>query len=123
MIVNTTIFPAAPEAPSGTQYRIAAGAHAATITEVGAMVREYTVGGRDVFVPFDEGEPAPAFNAAVLVPWPNRLRDGRYQADGTTYQLAVSEPDRGTALHGLGCWYRWSPVEVADDTVTLSTLR
>ena len=119
MIVNTTIFPAAPEAPSGTQYRIAAGAHAATITEVGAMVREYTVGGRDVFVPFDEGEPAPAFNAAVLVPWPNRLRDGRYQADGTTYQLAVSEPERGTALHGLGCWYRWSPVEVADDTVTL----
>ncbi|WP_277209858.1 aldose 1-epimerase family protein [Isoptericola croceus] len=117
--MNTTSKPVAPEAPSGTQYRITAGTHAATITEVGAMVREYTVGGRDVFVPFDEAEPAPVFNAAVLLPWPNRLRDGRYTADGVTYQLAVSEPDRHTALHGLGCWYRWSAVEVTSEAVTL----
>ena len=105
--------------PSGAQHRIASGGHRATIAEVGAMVREYSVDGRDVFVPFREDEPAPVFNAAVLLPWPNRLRDGVYTADGTRHQVAVSEPDRGTALHGLACWYRWEAVEVADDAVTL----
>ncbi|MDO8151521.1 aldose 1-epimerase family protein [Isoptericola sp. b408] len=118
--MNTSQIPATAPAPSGTQYRLSAGTHRATITEVGAMVREYSVDGRDVFVPFDEHEPAPVFNAAVLVPWPNRLRDGRYTTDdGETHQLPLSEPDRGTALHGLGCWYRWSAVEVADHAVTL----
>src|SRR5690606_11365363 len=46
-------------------------------------------------------------------------RDGRFAVDGVPYQVAVSEPERGTALHGLVCWYRWTPVEVADDAVTL----
>src|SRR5690606_9499925 len=98
-------------APSGTQVRIAHGEHAATITEVGAAVREYTVGGRPVSTPFREDEVAPAFNGAVLVPWPNRLRDGSYEVDGTTYQVPITEPGRGTALHGLACWQRWTVVE------------
>lgn len=119
MSVNTTSRTPTVPAPSGAQHVIRAGEHTATIAEVGAMVREYTVGGRDVFVPFDAAEPAPVFNAAVLVPWPNRLRDGRYRVDGTSYQLPVSEPDRGTALHGLGCWYRWTLVDSAPDSVTL----
>ncbi|ANC32906.1 Aldose 1-epimerase [Isoptericola dokdonensis DS-3] len=114
--VNTTLETAAP---SGTQHRIAAGEHTATITEVGAMVREYRVGDVDVFVPFGVDEPSPVYNAAVLVPWPNRLRDGRYTVDGETFQLPLNEPDRGTALHGLGCWYRWELVEAAADRVTL----
>lgn len=118
MSVNTADSPAVP-APSGRQFRISSGEHRATVTEVGGMVREYTVAGRDVFVPFAEDEAAPVFNAAVLAPWPNRLRDGAYTTDGVRHQVAVSEPDRGTALHGLVCWYRWTPVEVADDAVTL----
>jgi aldose 1-epimerase len=113
----STTLPVPP--PSGTQYRIANGDHRATITEVGGMVREYSVGGRDVFQPFREDEAAPVFNGAVLLPWPNRLRDGAYTAGGERYQLPVSEPERHTALHGLACWYRWTPVEVSDDAVTL----
>ena len=112
MSVNT-------HAPSGTQVRIAHGEHAATITEVGAAVREYAVGGRPVFTPFAEDEVAPAFNGAVLLPWPNRLRDGAYEVDGTAYQVPVSEPDRGTALHGLACWQRWVVVEHAASAATL----
>jgi aldose 1-epimerase len=114
--VNTTLSPASP---SGLQYRISAGGHSATVTEVGAMVREYTVDGRDVFVPFSQDEVVPVHNAAVLVPWPNRLRDGRYEVDGQAYQLPITEVDRSTALHGLGAWYRWELVEQASDAVTL----
>lgn len=27
---------------------------------------------------------------AALIPWPNRLRDGKYHFDGTDYQLALT---------------------------------
>lgn len=114
--VNTT---QSIPAPSGIQHRISSGDQRATITEVGAMLREYTVGGRDVVVPFREDEHAPVYNGAVLVPWPNRLRDGVYTAGGQELQLPLSEPGRGTALHGLACWQRWTAVEAADDAVTL----
>ncbi len=116
MSVNTTqTIPA----PSGTQHTISSGDQHATITEVGAMLREYTVAGRDVTVPFPEGEHAPVYNGAVLVPWPNRLRDGAYTAGGEQQQLPISEPARGTALHGLACWHRWTAVERSESSVTL----
>ncbi|MCL1899965.1 MAG: aldose 1-epimerase family protein [Promicromonosporaceae bacterium] len=96
------------------------GAQRAVITEVGAMVRKYTVGGRDVFVPFDENEVSPVFNAAVLVPWPNRLADGAYRDEfGNLLQLPLNEPARQNALHGLACWQRWTTVEWAATAVTL----
>ena len=93
---------------SGHQHTITLGDQEATITDVGAKVRRYAVGGRDVFTPFDEDEVAPAGHGAVLTPWPNRLRDGRYTFDGVDHQLPISEPARGTALHGLVMWQRWS---------------
>lgn len=99
---------------SGNQLRIAHGEHEATITDVGAKVRRYAVGGRDVFTPFQEDEVAPAGHGALLAPWPNRLRDGTYTFAGTEYQVALSEPKTGTALHGLVMWERWSPVDVDD---------
>ncbi len=106
-------------APSGAQYRIRHGEHAATITEVGASLREYAVGGRDVMHPFPEDSMPPAGNGAVLVPWPNRLRDGQYTYEGEDYQLPLNEPGRGTALHGLANWQRWTVTEQTDASVTL----
>lgn len=104
---------------SGAQFRITHRDHRATITEVGGNVREYAVGGRPVFTPFGEDEVAPAYHGAVLLPWPNRLRDGSYAVDGVTYQVPVNEVERSTALHGLACWQRWTLVERTDSSVTL----
>lgn len=111
-------------APSGRQHHLALGDQRATIAEVGASVRTYAVGGRDVVLPFDEDVIAPAFSGAVLVPWPNRLRDGQYTWDGTDHQVAVTEPDRGTALHGLVAHARFERVAAGsgpdgDTSVTL----
>ncbi|QTE31328.1 aldose 1-epimerase family protein [Pengzhenrongella sicca] len=102
--------PKTPPAPSGAQFRIALGDQRATITEVGANLREYAVGDRDVITSFGEHELAPASNGGVLIPWPNRLADGQYAFDGVEYQLPITEPDRATALHGLGSWERWTVV-------------
>lgn len=107
-------------APSGRQYHLARGDQHATITEVGASIREYSVGGRDVALPFDQSEIAPAYSGAVLAPWPNRLTDGQYTFDGEEHQVPVNEPDRMTALHGLVSHGRFRPSSpVADTSVTL----
>jgi aldose 1-epimerase len=55
----------------------------------------------------------------VLVPWPNRVRDGKWVLNGKTMQLDVTEPDRNNAIHGL---LRYSPYRVvarSEDSITL----
>ena len=102
MNVNT------PE-PSGRQHCIHRSDQRATIAEVGASVRAYAVGSRDVVLPFAPDRIAPAYSGAVLVPWPNRLRDGRYSYAGVEHQVPLNEPDRSTALHGLVAHARFTP--------------
>lgn len=42
-----------------------------------------------------------AFKSCVLLPWPNRMEDGRYEFEGKSYQVEINETDRNTALHGF----------------------
>jgi aldose 1-epimerase len=37
----------------------------------------------------------------ILFPFPNRLRDGRYEFEGTTYQFPIDEPINMNAIHGF----------------------
>lgn len=105
---------------SGAQFRLVAGEHEATIVEVGAGIRRYAVGGRDVTLPYPDDVLTPKGCGAVLVPWPNRIRGGRYRFDGVDHQLAITEPARGNASHGLARWARWTPVAQSDDELTLA---
>ena len=52
-----------------------------------------------------------------LIPWPNRIRDGRYTFNGVTQQLALTEPARHNASHGLARYVPWVLVERQADTV------
>jgi aldose 1-epimerase len=61
-------------------------------------------GARDLVVPFDADEVRPVFRGAVLAPWPNRVVDGRYTFAGVDNELALTEPARAHALHGLVAW-------------------
>ncbi len=47
----------------------------------------------------------------LLVPWPNRLRDGRYEFDGETHEVPLSEPARMNAIHGFLRWESWRVTE------------
>lgn len=104
---------------SGTQVNLQHGTQSATLATVGAALREYTVGGADVIVPFAADEVAPAFHGMVLAPWPNRLADGRYTFAGRDLQVPLTEPARATALHGLTCWDDWTVSESLTNTATL----
>jgi aldose 1-epimerase len=106
---------------SGQQYPIVAGDHEATIAEVGATLRRYTRRGRDVVEPFGTDEVAPHSAGAVLVPWPNRIRAGKYTFAGEQHQLPLAEPRLGNAIHGLVRWVRWRPVTLEKAAVTLAT--
>ncbi|HEY5457221.1 MAG TPA: aldose 1-epimerase family protein [Acidothermaceae bacterium] len=106
--------------PSGQQFRLAFDDQVVTVVEVGAAVREFRVGNRDVFQSYAKSAFSTGFHGAVLVPWPNRLADGRYEFDGEQYQLPITEPARMTALHGLSPWRSWRLVEQQPDRVVLS---
>ena len=105
--------------PSGAQYRIGHGNQRATVVEVGAAVREYRDGDREIFQSYPERDVSWAFHGSVLLPWPNRLRDGRYEFDGEPHQVPLSEPSRHNALHGLAAWRSWTLVEQEPAYVTL----
>jgi aldose 1-epimerase len=104
---------------SGRQYVIEAGNHRATVVEVGAGLRRYTFGGVDVTATYGDDVLPPKCCGATLVPWPNRIRDGRYTFEGKTQQLALTEPASRNAIHGLGRWARWTKVRHVADLVTL----
>jgi aldose 1-epimerase len=99
------------EPPSGRQFEISSGDQHATIVEVGGGVREYAVGGRDVLEPYRREDICDGGHGTVLAPWPNRLGDGRYSFEGIEHQLAISEPARHNAIHGLLRWRSWSALE------------
>jgi aldose 1-epimerase len=105
---------------SGRQLRLRAGDYQATIATIGASLRELTWQGRHLVVPFDEDEVRPAYRGAVLAPWPNRVVDGTYEFDGIEHQLALTEPDRGHALHGLVAWHDFAVVSEEPSTVALT---
>jgi aldose 1-epimerase len=95
---------------TGQQYEIEAGPYHATVTELGAGLRELSVAGRPVLLGYEADDLPPAGAGQLLAPWPNRIDGGRYSFGGTEHQLALTEPDRGNAIHGLTRWTAWSLV-------------
>jgi aldose 1-epimerase len=104
---------------TGGQFPIAAGPYRATVVEVGGGLRRFTREGENVTGTYGEDELPPRGCGIALVPWPNRLRAGKYTFDGTGYQLPLTEPAAGNAIHGLGRWARWAAVEHRRSAVTL----
>ena len=105
-------------APTGEQYEISSGAYRAVITEVGATLRSFSVDGRDVVRGFGLQDMISGGRGQNLIPWPNRIRDGRYSFDGVTQQLALSEPARYNASHGLARYVPWVLIDKKINAVT-----
>ena len=87
--------------PSGEQFEIAANGYRAVVTESGAALRTLSNHGRDLVDGFAETEMSGGGRGQLLMPWPNRIRDGRYSFGGRDLQLGLTDPSRGNASHGL----------------------
>lgn len=66
------------------------------------------------------GLPVVGARGQLLVPWPNRIRDGRYEFAGVTQQLPISEPTFHNASHGLTRWSAWRLLTAAEDRVEVA---
>ncbi|HJA04147.1 MAG TPA: aldose 1-epimerase family protein [Candidatus Microbacterium stercoravium] len=113
-----------PADPTGQQIHLTRGDVTAHIAQVGAALRDLTVDGTSIVTPYPQGLQAPFGSGTVLAPWPNRIRDGRWQqADphGRDYdeQLALTEPKLDNAIHGF---LQHAPfvVEQGDGSATLT---
>lgn len=104
--------------PSGAQWTISHGPQEAVVVEVGGGLRRWRVDGVDLVDGYGAGELCPAGAGQVLAPWPNRIRDGRYPYGGVWQQLAVNEPEKHTALHGLVRWLPWQLVDSSGSSLT-----
>ncbi|MGB3444679.1 MAG: aldose 1-epimerase family protein [Actinophytocola sp.] len=106
---------------SGAQYEISSGTQHAVVVEVGGGIREYTSGGRHVLDPYPPDSMADGAHGAPLVPWPNRIDGGRYRFEDAVYQLALTEPEKNNAIHGLLMWRPWVVAEHTSAAVTMAT--
>jgi len=85
-----------------------------------AGVREYTVDGQPVLQPYPVDAMCDGAHGAPLIPWPNRLGDGRYTFAGVEHQVASTEPDKHNAIHVFLQWRSWQLVEHDPDRVSWS---
>ena len=107
--------------PSGELFETRADGQRATIVEVGGGLREYEVDSRPVIEPYSVDRMRDGAHGAPLIPWPNRLADGRYSFDGEEYQVPLTEPEKRNAIHGFLLWRSWEAVEGDADRVVVST--
>jgi aldose 1-epimerase len=105
--------------PSGEQIRLAFDDQEAVVTEVGAGLRTYSAAGGEIFDGYAADELAPSGRGQLLIPWPNRIRDGAYELDGRSHQLDLNEIERQNAIHGLVRWLAWTVSEREPERVVL----
>ncbi|WP_248962162.1 aldose 1-epimerase family protein [Sphaerisporangium perillae] len=106
-------------APTGDQHTIEGGGFRAIVTEVGAGLRSLTHDGRPLIVGYSEKESPPGSAGVPLLPWPNRIEDGRYTFDGQERQLALTEPKSGNAAHGFTRTLPWRVFSRDDSSISL----
>lgn len=105
--------------PSGEQYWLETDDQEASVVEVGGGLRTYTVAGVDVLDGYGVDEMAAGGRGQNLLPWPNRVADGRYSFAGADLQLALTEPSRHNASHGLVRWANWTATTQEQDRVVM----
>jgi len=111
--------PPADASPSGAQWVVRHGDEQLVVVEVGGGIRRYTAGGVEILAGYGGDEVATSGRGQQLMPWPNRLRDGKYTFAGAEHQLALTEPTRHNATHGLVRWALWSLLEHTADSVAV----
>jgi aldose 1-epimerase len=106
-------------APSGEQIEIASGDQRAVVVEVGGGLRSYSAASRQLLDGYQADEIRRSGRGQVMIPWPNRLRDGSYEFGGRRHQLPLTEPSKGNAIHGLVRWAAWTVAERETNRVVM----
>ncbi len=111
-----------PISPTGRAVELRSGGARATIGTVAAVLRGLEVDGIELTEPLPDGHVPRFASGIVLSPWPNRVGGGRWSLDGEEFQLPITEPDRGNAIHGLLRFADYEILERTPDTVRLGAI-
>ena len=106
--------------PTGVEHALQRGRQRLVVSEAGGGARSWTLDGAELLASFPAGTRDAAFAGKPLMPWPNRLRDGRYAFEGSDYRVALTEPENGNALHGLTLSSLWQASRTSPHAITLS---
>ena len=92
----------------------------ATVAELAASLRRVRVGETEIVQDYGRDALPSGASGCVLVPWPNRVRDGRWTLEGQPQQLDITEPSKGNASHGLLRNTGYRVTDRSDAAITLS---
>ncbi|WP_199431314.1 aldose 1-epimerase family protein [Qaidamihabitans albus] len=106
--------------PTGEQFELTRGAARAVVTEIGAGLRAFEIGGVPYVETFDPADKPPKGAGQVLLPWPNRTKDARWTYRGEPQRLEMTEPKRGNAIHGLVRNREWQLLEHAESSIRMA---
>jgi aldose 1-epimerase len=101
---------------------LAAGPARLAVDLRGGGLRALTVGDWAVLDGYAPGAVPHGRRGGVLLPWPNRIRDGRWRWQGRDLQLEVPSPTAPNAIHGLVSWQPWTVLASSADAVTVGAL-
>jgi aldose 1-epimerase len=71
---------------------------------------------------YPAGAVAGGSRGVVLLPWPNRVRDGRWTWEGRDLQLDVRSPEQPNALHGLVNAQQWTVLDEGTGSATVGSV-
>ncbi|MGN6446544.1 aldose 1-epimerase family protein [Amnibacterium sp.] len=98
------------------------------VAELAASLRRIRVGDVDLVQDYGADALPSGASGIVLVPWPNRIRDGRWTLrspedpalDGKPQQLDLTDPAKGNAIHGLLRNTGYRVTDSSESAITLS---
>ena len=105
--------------PSGEQHEIRHGDQRLVVVEVGGGLRTYDVADGALLDGYGSDEICNGGRGQLLIPWPNRVRDGSFEFGSERHQLGLTEPEAHNAIHGLVRWANWSVARRDDQAVVL----
>ncbi len=92
----------------------------ATITQVGAALRLFSVNGIDLVEPYSADAKAPLCAGQVMAPWVNRLDRGQWTHNGELLQNPITIVEQDNANHGLLLDHSYEVVSRSQSSVALS---
>ncbi len=98
------------------------GLFTATITQVGAALRTFSLGEIDLVEPYSDEVKAPLCAGQVMAPWVNRLDHGQWKHNGKVLQNPITIVEQDNANHGLMLDYIYDLVSQTESSVTLAGL-
>lgn len=114
--------PGGAQTANGRLYELRSGRQRAVIAGVSATLLSWQLDGTELLITHSADEVGGGYQGKTILPWPNRIDQGRYVFDGQQLQVPINEPSRESALHGLMNFVEWEPVHHQRDRVELEYL-